>query len=52
MATVSTVISRVRRRLEDPNALHWPDTEVIGAINEARQDLYDHIFNRNLCRQY
>lgn len=47
MATVSTVISRIRRRLEDPSALHWPDTEVIGSINEAKQDLYDHIFNRN-----
>lgn len=47
MATVETLITRIRRRLEDPNGLHWPDTEIIGSINESKQDLFDYIFNRN-----
>lgn len=47
MATVTTMISRIRRRLEDPNSLHWPDTEVVGAINEAKNDFFDRIFLRN-----
>ena len=47
MSSVTTLISRIRRRLEDPNSLHWPDTEVVGAINEAKNDLFDYIFLRN-----
>lgn len=47
MSTVSSMITRIRRRLEDPTALHWPDTEVIGAVNESKSDLYQYIFNRN-----
>ena len=47
MSTVTDFITRVRRRLEDPNSLHWPDTEIIGAINEAKNDLFDHIYLRN-----
>ena len=47
MPSVTTVISRIRRRLEDADGLHWPDTEVIGAINEAKNDLYDYVFTRN-----
>ena len=47
MSTLTTLISRVRRRIEDPQSLHWSDAEVIGSVNEAKQDLFDHIYLRN-----
>ncbi len=47
MSTLSTLITRISRRLEDTQQMHWPQAEVIGAINEAKNDLYDYIFSRN-----
>ena len=45
--TVSTMMTRVRRRIEDTQGVHWSDAEVIAAINEAKNDLYDMISLRN-----
>jgi hypothetical protein len=47
VSTVTTLVTRIRRRLDDASGVHWPDTEVIGAVNEAKQDLYDYVFTRN-----
>lgn len=44
---VSTLVSRIQRRLEDTKGLHWPTTEIIAAINEARTDFYDYVYARN-----
>jgi len=45
--TVSTMMTRVRRRIEDVQGIHWSDAEVIAAINESKNDLYDMISLRN-----
>ena len=47
MSTLDTLITRISRRLEDTQQMHWPKSEVIGAINEAKNDLYDFIYTRN-----
>ena len=36
--TVTTLMSRIRRRIEDSQGVHWSDAEVIGAINEGASD--------------
>ena len=40
-------MTRIRRRVEDTQGIHWSDAEVIAAINEAKNDLYDMISLRN-----
>ena len=56
--TVTTLMARIRRKLEDVQGIHWSDAEVIAAINESKNDLYDLISLRNrdvlptVTRQY
>ena len=45
--TVTTLMARIRRKLEDVQGIHWSDAEVIAAINESKNDLYDLISLRN-----
>lgn len=47
--TLSTMRTRVRRRLEDTSSLnpHWPDAELDDYINESIRDLWDEIYTRN-----
>jgi len=47
MSTVTELISRIRLRLEDTSGFHWSDVEILHAINEAKRDLFDHIYARN-----
>lgn len=46
---LSTMRTRVRRRLEDTSSLnpHWPDQELNDYINESIRDLWDEIYTRN-----
>jgi hypothetical protein len=47
--TLSTMRTRVRRRLEDTSSLnpHWPDAELDDYVNESIRDLWDEIYTRN-----
>ena len=47
--SLSTMRTRVRRRLEDTSSLnpHWPDQEINDYVNESIRDLWDEIYTRN-----
>lgn len=47
--TLSTMRTRVRRRLEDTSSLnpHWPDAELDDYINESLRDFWDDIYTSN-----